>query len=58
MPIAYKWSLLDMEKYILVRDLGGGVFLEYHDDNPHFHSPLSRRSGGYLLLGTPCEDRA
>ena len=46
-----------MENYILERELGGGVFLEYHDDKPHFHAPLSRRSGGYLLLGVPSEDR-
>lgn len=47
-----------MEKYILIKELGGGVFLEYHDDNPHFHSPLSKRSDGYVLLGVPTDDRA
>lgn len=29
---------------------GGGMYLEYHCDQPHFHMPLSCDAGGYLLL--------
>jgi hypothetical protein len=30
-------------------DLGGGVYLEYHN-NPHFHMPLEEYCSGYLVL--------
>jgi hypothetical protein len=36
--------------YILKKDLGGGQYLEYHD-NPHFHSPLNTDNKGYIILG-------
>ena len=42
--------------YIMVEDLGGGAYLEYHD-TPHFHMPASPESGGYLLLGEKHSDK-
>ena len=40
-----------VQDYIMNRDLGAGMYLEYHNDKPHFHMPLSRDSGGFYLLG-------
>lgn len=42
--------------YIMVEDLGGGAYLEYHD-TPHFHMPASSESEGYLLLGEKRNDK-
>lgn len=36
--------------YLQDSDLGGGVYIEYHD-RPHFHMPIDKHAGGYLLLG-------
>ncbi len=32
----------------LMTDKGGGFYLEYHHDKPHFHMPI--RGGGYYIL--------
>lgn len=32
----------------LMTDRGGGFYLEYHHDKPHFHMPI--RGGGYYIL--------
>jgi len=39
-----------VDEFILKKDLGGGQYLEYHD-NPHFHSPLNTDNKGYIILG-------
>ena len=39
-----------VKDYLLQGDLGGGAYIEYHD-NPHFHMPADENSGGYLILG-------
>lgn len=36
--------------YIMNRDLGGGVYLEYHS-LPHFHFNPHPQNGGYVILG-------
>jgi hypothetical protein len=36
--------------YIMNKNLGGGVYLEHHD-NPHFHSPANKSSKGFLTIG-------
>lgn len=33
----------------LMTDKGGGFYLEYHNDKPHFHMPI--QGGGYYILG-------
>jgi hypothetical protein len=38
-----------VKNYIYDINLGGGQYLEYHN-NPHFHSPISS-NGGYYILG-------
>jgi hypothetical protein len=39
-----------VDDYLMDADKGGGAFLEIHD-RPHFHMPLNRQAGGYLLIG-------
>lgn len=39
-----------VDDYLMVADHGGGAYLEIHD-RPHFHMPLNREAGGYMLLG-------
>lgn len=39
-----------VKDYLLQGDLGGGAYIEYHD-NPHFHMPMDEKAGGYLILG-------
>ena len=39
-----------VKNYIDVKNLGGGQYLEYHN-NPHFHSPISSNNSGYYILG-------
>lgn len=34
----------------IMSEKGGGMYMEYHNDKPHFHMPLSEDAGGYLLL--------
>ena len=36
--------------YMMNEKLGGGIYLEYHN-NPHFHCPLSPDASGNLILG-------
>jgi hypothetical protein len=46
------------EKYVsdtLMTDAGGGFYLEYHDDAPHFHLPL--HGAGHYLLARWNEDK-
>ncbi len=46
------------ERYIpdtLMTDAGGGFYLEYHHDAPHFHLPI--RGGGYYLLARWNDDQ-
>lgn len=38
------------ENYLLREDFGGGAYLEIHD-RPHFHMPMDRSCGGYMILG-------
>lgn len=37
------------DKYLMKEQIGGGFFLEYHSP-PHLHLPISKDSGGFLLL--------
>lgn len=39
-----------VKNYIEVEQLGGGQYLEYHN-NPHFHMPLNTNTEGYYILG-------
>ena len=39
-----------VKNYIEDEKLGGGQYLEYHN-NPHFHSPISSNNSGYYILG-------
>jgi hypothetical protein len=34
----------------LLTDRGGGFYLEWHTDRPHWHQPLSPDAGGFYLL--------
>tara|TARA_R110002110_G_scaffold415856_1_gene658394 strand:+ start:37621 stop:38511 length:891 start_codon:yes stop_codon:yes gene_type:complete len=42
-----------VKNYILQEDLGGGVYLEYHN-TPHYHFPVNQQSRGHLILAK-CE---
>eukprot|EP00386_Alphamonas_edax_P002750 GDKI01008377.1.p1 GENE.GDKI01008377.1~~GDKI01008377.1.p1 ORF type:complete len:336 (+),score=73.63 GDKI01008377.1:63-1070(+) len=44
-----------LEGYLLDRQKGGGVYIEYHD-RPHFHMPTSPASRGHLLLGKKIDE--
>lgn len=44
-----------IKDYIMDEQLGGGVYLEYHN-NPHFHMPLNNDSRGCLILGKKEDD--
>lgn len=39
-----------VEKFLMVEECGGGAYVEYHD-RPHFHMPLNKDAGGFLVLG-------
>ena len=39
-----------ISNFIMNENLGGGIYLEYHN-LPHFHMPLSNKDSGYLILG-------
>jgi len=39
-----------VKNYIEDENLGGGQYLEYHN-NPHFHLPISSSNSGYYILG-------
>jgi hypothetical protein len=39
-----------IKDFIEVEELGGGNYLEYHD-NPHFHAPMNIHSNGHIILG-------
>lgn len=48
------WGMSIGEQYVdsfLMSDVGGGFYVEYHNDKPHFHMPLSIDCGGFYLLG-------
>jgi len=38
------------QNYVAVKELGGGHFIERHD-NEHWHYPMDEASGGYYLVG-------
>lgn len=38
-----------VKNYIEIENLGGGNYLEYHD-NPHFHSPMNEYTRGHIIL--------
>lgn len=40
----------------IMSDKGGGMYLEYHNDKPHFHMPLTCDAGGYLLLAKKVDE--
>lgn len=42
--------------YIMDPNLGGGVYLEYHN-NPHFHMPLDDKCEGCLILGKKVNEK-
>lgn len=51
MPI---WNLSVGENYMkdfMFTELSGGMYIEYHNYIPHFHSPLNKNSSGYYILG-------
>ena len=43
------------EAYLMDEQKGGGTYLEVHD-RPHFHMPLHKDAGGYLIIGKRCQD--
>ncbi|WP_084649937.1 hypothetical protein [Stappia stellulata] len=43
------------ENYLIREDLGGGAYLEVHD-RPHFHMPIEKDNGGYLIVGKEGDD--
>ena len=45
-----------VKDYIQEKDLGGGHYLEYHD-NPHYHSPLNSDNKGFIVLGKKVENK-
>jgi hypothetical protein len=45
-----------VKNFIEVEDLGGGQYLEYHN-NPHFHSPILSSNSGYYILGKKNENK-
>lgn len=50
-PIYPIWSMTIQESYVdsfLMTEEGGGFYLEYHQDQPHYHHAIN--GGGYYLL--------
>lgn len=45
-----------VKNYIMQQNFGGGVYLEYHD-NPHFHAPSNKSTGGFLTVGKKNSNR-
>eukprot|EP00479_Gromia_sphaerica_P009985 TRINITY_DN440_c0_g1_i1.p1 TRINITY_DN440_c0_g1~~TRINITY_DN440_c0_g1_i1.p1 ORF type:complete len:191 (-),score=30.44 TRINITY_DN440_c0_g1_i1:404-928(-) len=45
-----------VDDYVMQPELGGGMYLEYHMDLPHFHMPLSKDAGGTYILGKKMND--
>jgi hypothetical protein len=45
-----------VNNFILEKNLGGGQYLEYHD-NPHYHSPMAPDNKGFLILGKLVENK-
>lgn len=48
------WGMRLGKEYVrnyLMTERGHGFYLEYHNDAPHWHQPLSRDSGGFYILG-------
>ena len=48
------WAMNLGENYVkdfVMTQKGGGMYLEYHCDRPHFHMPLTDDARGYLILG-------
>lgn len=52
------WSMEVGERYVdefLMTEQGGGFYLEYHTDRPHFH--LLRKGGGHYILAKWNEEK-
>jgi len=51
---SYPIWLMELGRYYvdcyLMTNKGKGFYLEYHNDQPHWHQPLSNKSSGFLLL--------
>ena len=45
-----------VKDYLEKKKLGGGQYLEYHD-NPHYHSPLNSDNKGFIILGKQVENK-
>jgi len=57
LPLTHMSIGIDYVKdYIENENLGGGQYLEIHD-NPHFHAPLNANNKGYYLLGKIVKDK-
>lgn len=47
------WAMNLGENYVdgfIMTEAGGGMYLEYHHDAPHFHMPLTDDTNGYYIL--------
>jgi hypothetical protein len=48
------WDMIIGERYMddfIMTPQGGGMYIEYHKDKPHFHMPANKNSHGYYILG-------
>lgn len=43
-----------IKDYIMKKEIGGGVYLEYHN-TPHFHTPTDKLSSGFIIIGRKIE---
>lgn len=55
------WKMELGKNYVdgfVMTDVGGGFYLEYHRDRPHWHQPLTSDSGGFYVLAKRSPGRA
>jgi hypothetical protein len=45
-----------VKDYLEVKELGGGQYLEIHD-NPHYHSALNKDNSGFMILGKEIDNK-
>jgi hypothetical protein len=45
-----------VKDYLEVKELGGGQYLEIHD-NPHYHSALNKDNSGFIILGKEIDNK-
>jgi hypothetical protein len=45
-----------VKDYLEVKELGGGQYLEIHD-NPHYHSALNQDNSGFIILGKEIDNK-